>query len=366
MTATGRDLRIDALRGLCALVMVIDHVGGASFLYGVTGGNAFVVSAAEGFIFLSGLMVGLIHGRRIARDGLETVQLRVLRRAAVLYGLTLWLTFLFVGLSRFTSMPWLQDQEALSVRLVASIVTLHRTYYLVDVLVLYTILMLLAPGALLLLHRGRTWIVLALSLAAWAIFQVFPEEASIPWAITNNDTFRFPAWQVWFFTGAVVGYHRDAIGKAFRSVPAWLTVGVLAGLASVTVVLHATSGEALAQALQAPSAEAVMDALFDKTVARPGRLIAFAIWFPLLYLVVGIAWRATARAFAWLLVPFGQNALYVYAMHLFMVFLGALCLPFVPGFDRTNPWHNTPVQLASVALIWVAVRTRLFFDIVPR
>lgn len=366
VTESGRDLRFDALRGLCALIMIIDHVGGASYLYGLTGGNSFVVSAAEGFIFLSGLMVGLIYGRRIVRDGLETVQWHLLRRAATLYGLTLSLTFLFVGISRFASMPWLQDDARLSPRLLASIATLHRTYYLVDVLVLYTILMVLAPGALLLMHRRRTGLVALLTIGVWAVFQVFPEEASIPWTIINNDTFRFPAWQLWFFGGAIIGYHREAISLALKPVPRWLLLGILAGFAFATILVHVTEGEAIARVLQAPSGKAVMQTLFDKTVARPGKLIAFAIWFPLLYLVLTVGWRGLATGFGWILIPFGQNALYVYAMHLFAVYLGALVLPYVPGFDRMNPMHNTPVQIASVALIWVAVRFRLFFDIVPR
>ncbi len=366
ITASGRDLRLDMLRGLCALVMIIDHVGGGSFLYGLTGGNAFVVSAAEGFIFLSGMLVGLVYGPRVERDGIGAVQWRLLRRAATLYGLTIAMTFLFVGLSRFASMPWLQDDPVLSPRLVVSLLTLHRTYYLVDVLVLYTLLMLLAPGALLLLARGRTGIALMLSLGVWGAYQVFPAEATVPWDIANNDTFRFPAWQVWFFVGMVVGYHRDAIRDVLSRIPQWLLVGVLAGLAIATITLHVTEAEAITQFLQAPSGEAVRKALFDKEFARPGRLVAFAIWFPFLYLVLTVAWRALAGVFGWLLVPFGQNALYVYAMHLFAVYLGALLLPYVPGFDRENPWHNTPVQVASVAVIWLAVRYRVLFDVVPR
>src|SRR4029079_315261 len=47
-----RDLRIDLLRGFCVFVMIVDHVGGeSSWLYLVTGGNRFFVSAAEGFWF---------------------------------------------------------------------------------------------------------------------------------------------------------------------------------------------------------------------------------------------------------------------------------------------------------------------------
>jgi len=56
-----RDVRIDLLRGAAIVAMVVDHVGGReSWLYLLTGGNRFYVSAAEGFVFLAGLISGII------------------------------------------------------------------------------------------------------------------------------------------------------------------------------------------------------------------------------------------------------------------------------------------------------------------
>src|SRR5574337_982851 len=57
-----RDLRLDLLRGFAVVVMIVDHLGGASWLYLVTGGNNFYVSGAEAFIFISGLVVGMVYG----------------------------------------------------------------------------------------------------------------------------------------------------------------------------------------------------------------------------------------------------------------------------------------------------------------
>src|SRR5258707_6673504 len=56
--ASRRDLRLDLLRGFCIFAMVVDHFGGDSWLYAITGGNRFYVSAAEGFIFISGFVMG--------------------------------------------------------------------------------------------------------------------------------------------------------------------------------------------------------------------------------------------------------------------------------------------------------------------
>src|SRR5215218_9537606 len=67
----GRDPRFDLLRGYCVFAMIVDHVGGTSWLYALTGGNRGPVTAAEGFVFLSGLVLGIVSRRRVSRDGLR-------------------------------------------------------------------------------------------------------------------------------------------------------------------------------------------------------------------------------------------------------------------------------------------------------
>jgi hypothetical protein len=364
-----RDLRLDFLRGFCAFAMVVDHLGGGSYLYPLTGGNTFFVSAAEGFIFLSGLLVGLVYGPRVLREGLARVQLHLLKRAFTLYAVTLGLTFTFVGLSRLVEMPWLQDVEPLTPALGVGILTLHRTYYLVDVMLLYTLLLVISPLAILLLTSGLTWAVLLFSVGLWLIYQWFPAQALVPWVIVNNDTFVVAAWQIWFFGGMVIGYHRSRIWRWLNRVPTLPALVALAGAAGLLIALRVTDGANLPLPGGAPGAQlgpAALDALFGKESARPGRLLAFAVFFPLLYLVLTYAWVPFNRVLGWLLVPFGQNALYVYAMHLFAVYLTALVLPYVPGFDRFNPDHNTPVQLVAVLLIWVLVKREVLFDVIPR
>ena len=84
------------------------------------------------------------------------------------------------------------------------------------------------------------------------------------------------------------------------------------------------------------------------------------------YVSSGPAWGPVRGLTGWLLIPFGQNALYVYAMHLFAVYLAALILPFVPAFDRLDAVHNTALQLAMVLLIWALVKREVLFDVLPR
>ena len=361
-----RDLRLDFLRGFCAFAMVVDHLGGASYFYPVTGGNTFFVSAAEGFIFLSGLLVGLIYGPRVLREGLARVQLHLLKRAFTLYAVTLGLTFTFVGLSRLAEMPWLQDVEPLTPALGVGILTLHRTYYLVDVMLLYTLLLAISPLAILLLTSGRWWVLALLSGGLWLAHQWFPAQSEVPWPVINNPTFPFSAWQMWFMSGMVIGYFKGPIWARLAVVPRVPALLALTGGAALLVWLRYTNGDVLAGVGGAPDGTAALDLIFEKVDARWGRIVAGLIFFPLFYGLLTYAWGPLSRLTGWILVPFGQNALYVYSVHLFAVYACALFLPLVGGFDRLTPWMNTPVQIVVLLILLWLVKRRVLFEVIPR
>ena len=105
-----RDRRLDFLRGFAVFAMICDHVAGISWFSPVTGANRFVTSAAEGFVLLAGLVIGMVYGPRIARSGWGAAADPILRRAAVLYSVTVGLTLLFVGLFEFTDLSsgWIE------------------------------------------------------------------------------------------------------------------------------------------------------------------------------------------------------------------------------------------------------------------
>jgi hypothetical protein len=91
-----RDLRLDMLRGFAALAMMADHVGGAgSWLVPGTGGNRFLVSAAEAFVFISGALVGVVYGKLMLRSGALAGMSKAIKRAAKLYILTVALTLTY-------------------------------------------------------------------------------------------------------------------------------------------------------------------------------------------------------------------------------------------------------------------------------
>src|SRR3954469_19678574 len=210
----GRDPRLDLLRGFCVFAMIVDHIGGPSWLYLLTGGNRGPVTAAEGFVFLSGLVLGMVSRRRVTRDGLGVAIRASLGRAWTLYGLTVALTLIFVGLTVGTDLSIWVDRSLLGEvkswpALVTSAALLHFTWHGTDILALYVLLMAASPLALFVLAEGHHWRMLAGSWALWLMFQVAPEQAVIPWPIEHATTFPFAAWQALFMTALVIGYRRE-------------------------------------------------------------------------------------------------------------------------------------------------------------
>ncbi|HEY3116203.1 MAG TPA: OpgC domain-containing protein, partial [Chloroflexota bacterium] len=266
------------LRGLCVVAMVVDHIAGESPLDALTGGNRFYTSAAEAFIFISGFTMGLVYRPLITWDGLAQGLLRVARRGVTLYLVTVTLTFLIIPVSETLQLPWnqgidLTDRWALMV----SILTLHRTYYLVDIPLLYTIALFVSPLVLVLLSQGYTGVVVGASLALWAAYQLFPEYAGTPWDITGNYLFHFSAWQIFFVIGMVLGWHREAFAERLARVPRRLGLATSAvGFAALIVLYRLTD---VTQLVPTDSEQAqdlklfLLQAVFSKADVRPGRIV---------------------------------------------------------------------------------------------
>ena len=348
--AGSRDLRLDFLRGYLIFAMVVDHIGEGSWLHAITGGDRFVISAAEGFVFLSGLVMGMVYRRVIQRDGLVSAARKALGRGAKLYLLHVGLTLGFVTASYLTRAFWFEPIQD-EVSYVVDVLTLRQTYYITDVIHLYTVLVLTSPLALLLLARGRTSLLLLASWLLWLVYQWCPWELT---SISGNIAFPAAAWQIFFFVGLAIGYHRAAVGAFLGRIPTIVAAPLLGAVALILFAQH-LSGNTLLPA-DSWTGHSYSD-IFYKWDVRPGRLLAAAVFFPLAYLLVTVAWRPLLAGLGWFLLPLGQNSLLAYSAHIPIVLVAATVLPQV-GLEGPNPGANSAIQLAGVALAWGVVRAR--------
>jgi hypothetical protein len=376
-TPNGRDPRLDLLRGFCVFAMIVDHIGGSSWLYALTGGNRGPVTAAEGFVFLSGLVLGIVSKRRVARDGLRAAVRSSLGRAWTLYGLTVTLTLIFVGLTVGTDLAIWVDRSLLGnieswPSLIVSIVLLRFTWHGTDILALYALLLAASPLALFLLAGGQRWWLLGGSWVLWLMFQVAPDRAVIPWPIEHASIFPFAAWQALFVSALALGYHREDLAAWLQRAPGHLHEShltsqvAMAATAGILVLLGVMLSVGQAHAMVANSVGLGSFDLYDKASLGIGRLVAFASAAILIYAVLTFCWHPIEHLVGWLLIPLGQASLYAYAVHLFIIVLAYNVPPYV-GSDQPG-WelHNTVGQLGLVLLVWAMVKGQVLYGLIPR
>jgi hypothetical protein len=350
-----RDLRLDLLRGFAVIAMVADHIGGErSWLYAVTGGDAFFISAAEVFVFISGLLMGIIYAGVIARQGLGAALMKSLQRAWTLYLMTVTLTLTFIVLSAQLGLGWGSElTDGSWADLIVGVLTLHRTIYLTDILLLYTLLVLAAVPVLVLLVYGYTPYVLIASWGLWMFWQAAPQHAQFPWAIADNSVFNFPAWQVLFFTAMAIGYHRQRLVRLVMQVPEHMVLGISGGVVAAAILCYVV--------FLPPSSTihaGLVEPFFGKVDLRIGRLLVFAGFFTFAFSLITLAWAPIRRSLGWLLLPLGQDALSAYILHLFVVALAVKVKPLIFETDSTDALQNSLFQMAGITFIWAAIMLR--------
>lgn len=354
-----RDLRFDLLRGFAVFAMVVDHVGGdQSPLFYITGGDRFFVSAAEAFVFLSGLLMGMINGGLIRRGDVGGALRKVLDRAGMLYALTVGLTLITAALPLVLNLSWKPEVGDLTpAQYIVGIFTFHYAAHLTDIPFLYTMLVLAAEPVLLLLDRGYTRLVLLASAALWFVWQVSPEQA-ITWPPDPTVLFQFSSWQFLFIIALTIGFHRKKLERYFRAAasPAALAMSAV-GMAVAVALLWFNLAPLVA--LTGIDADTLTDWFFYKQDVGAGRLVTFVILITFAFSLVSIFWGPIARGLGWLLLPLGQNSLSAYVIHIFVVGALTWLRPklFAPEIAF---WASAALQLVGVFLVWSIIRARPF------
>lgn len=221
-----RNDAIDSLRGLLLIFMAINHVHIPPVLFPVLRQPLGVMTAAEGFVLIAGLLIGLIYTRKLRRDGFSAVTRQLLRRSGRIYtahlaclaGVFCWMGVYAIFYGQGTppvGTPWaLFEQPAAA--LGATILLLHQPG-LLDVLPMYCGLVLATPLALHQLARGRAGGVLVVSALIWIVTNLIDEPRPLVRGLLNTGAFNFGAWQFIYLSGLVAG-HAWIEGRW----PAWL------------------------------------------------------------------------------------------------------------------------------------------------
>ncbi|NYG54608.1 OpgC domain-containing protein [Nocardioides perillae] len=393
--AGSRDRVVDWLRGLAICFVVVDHLPVPSAYQVLTEEAIGPVSSAELFVALSGVVLGSVHARRVADSGWGASAQQMWSRAGTLYltAVTLvvvtWLLTLVPGVDgRFVTTFTDQGTGAAGAEGAGQVYDLYGWFrgvadgtvpfpeamealfllrmgpWQANILGLYVALLLLAPLVTWLLAR-RLWpVVVVLSLAGWGVALVEPVRV-LPSQF--EDAFPLLSWQVLFVLGTVVGWHRSAVLAAART-RAGRAVVVLLVVAWLAAVAFSWANPYLSNALDVrwvllddATYTQVYAEWFARTDLRPGRLAATWAFLVAAYALLTVAWRPVSAATSAALEPLGRATLYVFVVHVPVVLLVAQL-----GDRDTSLGVGTLLATATLALLWLMVRTRFLFGIVPR
>lgn len=361
-SASSRDLRLDLLRGVCLVKMVFAHLWITPF-HVVNEWTGFV-TGAEGFFFISGVVVGIVYGKRIARHGMAPARRALVERSLHLYLANLALVFLFLTLEltdtvhqRLFRAHWPGGLDW------PQVFTFDQPYYL-HVLPRYVVFVALAPLALWLLGRGWTGLLLGLGLGLHGWRWWGGPGVHLPFWEGEGALFPVLSWQLLFLVGMVLGFHRQRLGGWYRRWLAGGWGGIILGLGFLAFVALRL---ALIHGVLPPYPEFLR--LIDRQTLGYLRWINLTLAFAFLFWVTDRCWRPLARWTGGLLLPVGQNALYVFLLHIPIVFGAKLALG--PTLHRLLPaasqgWWLFVVDCAVMALLWALVRRRFLFQLIPR
>jgi hypothetical protein len=352
----GRDIHLDFLRGWCIFSMVVDHAAGErqSLLFGVTGNGPWPLTGAHGFVTLSGTVMGLLYVNVVARQGDRMALRKLASRAFKIYLVAIALGFFDIA---WGFMPILGSGTAsITWDGVLGIVTLTKGAD--DLMTFYVTLIVLAAPAILLLRRGYWWVVLGASVGAWLVHQV-----NESWL--NPPTVYFVPvadWQLLFVAGLLIGWHRKRLRELLAGRRGVIFNGALLSLfaAFSCVQVFVVFGR-----VEAPDwlNTFAADAWQGYDHNPPAHMLALFTYMLSFHRLTSWVWLPLHKLLGWFLIPLGQSALYVYTVHTVLVFY------VLQSLERFQGLQGLPLTIALLALmllLWVLVKRRFLFWLIPR
>jgi hypothetical protein len=364
LTAYGkRDLRIDFLRGVAIVSMVVNHLECRSFFNNITQGHIYA-SSAEGFVFLSGFVLGFVTLQRIDKTGFKPAMKKLLERAWVLYvtgfvlmaGLGL-LSIIAPGATRpsFDAAPgaWWQILIAAG--------TFHLAPPVIDILQLYVMCLLASPGIFWLLRHGLWGPLLTISWTMWLIQQIHPYSFSFQPLNREHPYFVFATWQILYVHGVAAGYHKAQIAKVWSKLP---KPPIYIGMATIVIaaLVAAHFDLQLGTWPVGVNNRALWLRLTERSTNGPVRLLTLLGLFSLMFVAVDWFWKPLEKRLGKFLIPLGQNSLYIYILHVPLTLLWFA----IPGLTTANIILASLAQLIVIALCWTMVKKEMLFKVIPR
>lgn len=378
-----RDLRIDMLRGIALVMMVVAHTEILSLVNIFTWERFGLTTGAEGFVILSGFMLGMLNRQRLQKEVLLTISWTLWRRAGKIYLVNLIIILLMLALSkvnfvntfevthfvdRYSGTVWALFPTTPQIRETWFNIILYLQIgpHQTQILGLYICLLLISPLFLALLQaRCVGWLLLA-SLAGYLSYQLWATRLTVA-----EFEFAFPllAWQLIFVCGMCCGWYKEELMSLARTPVGYGVMGIMVIYALVLMFIAQNHTNPfmppalLMHVIPPADFNWFYHHLAGKNALGPCRVLNDFSLMLLVYLILTFCWRPLERLFGWFLIPLGQHSLYTFILHVFVVLA-------VSQFVHFDLWHqawlrNTFIHLSALGLLWWMAKKEIGGRFIP-
>jgi len=377
-----RDERIDYIRGAVMTILIVVHIDIFSIYNYIAWERLGVISGAEGFVLLSGVVLGIVNRTRILHDGWHKASVHLVDRSLQLYRISL---FVIVSVPILHTLPYIDATVTMTFKdglskilyqlyplwswdfntILANILLLKHAPHQFQVLGLYIVLLLVAPFALWLIEHKRFKLLLALS---WFFYIVNSGYHLRPTGAQFEYAFPVLSWQLLFVHGLVLGYYKEEVWKFFHTQIGKILFGFLVLL--FLLFLFFTYNNPMPQIpvwlklsiIPPETFYKYYNMFFMKNTLGYGRIINDFVMLIVSYALLSYFWKPIHRLFGWFFIPIGKSSLYIFIWHIyFCILIANLSI-----FEQNDIFINTLGHTFVLIALWILVKKRVLFSIIPR
>jgi hypothetical protein len=376
-----RDLRIDYIRGCVMLILVVVHFDFFSAFNLIAWERIGVISGAEGFVILSGFVVGMLYGNRIMQHGWNGIAQKLWERAIKLYRANLgvilavallsllpfWSAFKLMTFTDFatSTVYQLYPQPGLPFPLgVWQLLRLMFGPHQFQIMGLYVVLLFFTPILLWMLHKRLVVVMIA---ASWGMYVYNVYSPSMPTGAQFEYAFPLLTWQVLYLHGLAAGFYKDSLTRLMDT--AWRRpILIVSGVLFVGFMFFSLNNPNPEMPLWARFSLIPPDVFgnlynkyFLKNTLGILRLVNYCAVLIFGSYILTICWKPLHKALGWFFLPLGQASLYVFIMHIFVLYI----VSNIPIFWQGNYFINTLGHAASLLVLWALVKKEVLFKYIP-
>lgn len=343
---------LDLLRGFFIVIIIVDHLSRWPSIFGLISGKGVLwATAAEGFVIISGLLVGYIRGFKAKGEKLRTISIILWKRALTLYVWAIIGSILYTAaiwyLPLIGGAPGMPIEKGEWGQLVIDSITLTYTFVWVYFLKLYAIFLAAAPLALWLLRSNKAWLVALISILIFTLGWIIGDEVM--------------QWQIVFFIPVIAGYYMPTIQNWWHTIvlPKRRILAVsLIILTIATIILSAISTFLPQVSLILDRTNAVA---FSKDSLSIWRVLIAFLWFSGYLLIFIRLGKYIDKSFGWLLRPIGTHSLTAYILH-------GIAIIAISYFTMAseNVIVNSVLGAMAILTVWLLIKIPGINKVIPR